>query len=466
MSNPTESQAIAIIGAGCSGTLLATHLLKLARGPFQIHVIERDPTHVGRGVAYSTLEQGHLLNVPAANMSAFAYDPAHFLGWAETHPALVANPPGPGSFLPRRVYGDYLNWILDEALKSAREGVQLVRHIQKVSRLDIVAEGVSLGFADGETLTVGQAVLAVGNFPPGNPAIADSAFYASPRYHRNPWLPGLLPALLQTEACLLIGSGLTMVDWAVSLAAAGYQGKIHVVSRRGFWPKAHQPADPVSFSIDPAASPSTVRAWLRQIRQSIAASHGNWRGVMDALRPHTQTLWNSLPPVEQRRFLRHLRPFWDVHRHRLAPPVADNLERLLASGQLRRHVGTITEYREAETEVAVAIRLRTSRTIDRIRVGAVINCSGSDSNYRRLESTLIRNLLEQGLIRPDRLALGLDVTAEGALIGNDGRPSDRLYTLGPPARGLSWETTAVPEIRNEARRLAEWLVCGGGNADG
>ena len=341
-----------------------------------------------------------------------------------------------------------------------------VRHLRKVSRLENIAEGLRLGFADGGSLTVGQAVLALGNFPSGNPSIADPAFYASARYHRNPWLPGLLPAILQTEACLLIGSGLTMVDWAVALAAAGYQGKIHVVSRRGFWPKAYQGANPAGFNIDSTFRPATVRSGLRQIRQFIAANRGDWRAVMDALRPHTQTLWQSLPLAERRRFLRHLRPFWDVHRHRLAPPVADNLERLLASGQLRRHVGTITEYREAETEVAVAIRLRTSRTIDRIRVGAVINCSGSDSNYRRLESALIRNLLEQGLIRPDRLALGLDVTAEGALIGNDGRPSDRLYTLGPPARGLSWETTAVPEIRNEARRLAEWLVCGGGNADG
>ncbi|MEY4194374.1 MAG: hypothetical protein RLZZ226_742 [Pseudomonadota bacterium] len=216
-----------------AGTLVAAHLLRLARGPLQIHLIERDPTHFGCGVAYSTQEQGHLLNVPAANMSTFSYDPAHFLGWAEARAVLVANPPGPG-------------------------------------------------------------------------------------------------------------------------------------------------------------------------------------------------------------------------RHRLAPSVADNLERLVASGQLRRHVGTITEYRESETAVEVAIRLRGTQAIAGVWVGAVVNCSGSDSNYRRLESALIRNLLEQGLIRPDPLALGLDVTTEGAVIGRDGKPSDRLYILGPPARGLSWKTTAVPEIRNEA----------------
>lgn len=464
MSNPSEPLEIAIIGAGYSGTLVAAHLLRQARFPLRVRLIERDPSHFGRGVAYSTPLACHLLNVPAANMSAFPDQPDHFLRWAESRAASLVNPPwvtdiGPKAFLPRRAYGDYLNGVLDEAERAALPEVRLERRVEKVVGLSVEpGGGALLRLAGGDKLRARRVVLALGNFPPGNPAIADPGFYESPRYHRNPWRPGVLAALLDTQSCLLIGSGLTMVDWAITLAQSGYRGRIHVVSRRGLWPKTHRLGPPADFALDPDREPPKLGIWLREIRRQIDAAGGDWRPVIDALRPATQTLWRSLSAVEQRRFLRHVRPFWEVHRHRIAPAVAERLEALAVSGQLVRHVGRIRDYREFEQGVEVAIRHRASEAVATHRVDAVVNCSGSESNYRRLESALVRDLLGRGLIRPDALALGLEVGPEGALIGADGVASDCLFALGPPRKGRLWETTAVPEVRVQAQRLAAVLL--------
>ncbi len=460
MAHPIE---IAVVGAGFSGALVATHLLRRAKAPLTIHLIERNPLQFARGTAYGTNLDCHLLNVPAANMSAFPDDPDHLLSWARKRETELRRFPwigeiSPATFLPRRVYGDYLQAVLAEAERSAAPEVRLERTHDEVMSLAVTPEAVRLRLAGGGLLQAERAVLALGNFPPGNPKVADPSFYRSPRYHGDPWAPGVLTALIETQSCLLIGSGLTMVDWAVSLSQAGYRGKIHVISRRGQWPRAHRLEPPAAFAIDPNNPPPSVRRWLNEIRRYLRSGATDWRPAIDALRPRNQFLWKSLPLPERRRFLRHLRPYWDCHRHRLAPLVAERLDALVASGQLVRHTGRILDFRESATDVEVLFKLRGLERAGAIQVDAVVNCSGSESDYRKLDSPLICELLDRGLIQPDPLALGLATAPDGALIGADGTPSDRLYTLGPPQKGMLWETTAVPEIRGQAARLAEVLL--------
>jgi uncharacterized NAD(P)/FAD-binding protein YdhS len=454
---------IAIVGAGFSGTLVAVHLLRQTERPVTVHLIERDPSHFARGVAYGTGAGCHLLNVPAGNMSAFPNRLDHFLRWAEARAERLFDPPwvtavGAKTFLPRRAYGDYLSELLDEAEQEAGGRALLLRRIDKASGLELHTEGVDIRLASGDRVRADKAVLALGNFPPGNPPLADPSFYESRRYHRNPWREGVLDALLQTDACLLVGSGLTMVDWVVSLSEAGYRGTIHVLSRRGLWPEAHRLGQAADFTL--AGESPSVRGWLRAVRRRIADDGGDWRPVVDALRPSTQALWSGLSAVEQRRFLRHLRPFWEVHRHRLAPPVAERLHALAEAGRLVRHTGRILACGDSGGGVEVRYRPRRSAGEETFQVGAVVNCSGSDSNYRRLESAFVRDLLRQGLIGPDPLALGLNVAADGALVDARGQASDRLYTLGPSRKGQLWETTAVPELRGQAAALAALLVAG------
>jgi uncharacterized NAD(P)/FAD-binding protein YdhS len=454
---------IAIIGAGFSGTLVATHLLRQARSPLTIYLIERNPRQFSRGIAYGTSLDGHLLNVPASNMSAFPDDPGHFLRWAEQREQSLLNPPwvteiNPSSFLPRRAYGDYLEWTLDKAERESSRDLRLERRWNEAVEIRVTPWGVDLRLNDGENLQVDQVALALGNFGPADPTVDDPSFYRSARYYGDPWAPDVLPDLLQTRSCLFIGSGLTMVDWAISLSQGGYQGLIYSVSRRGLWPQTHRPYSPTDFPPDPDTPPHSVRTQLHEFRQHLRSSGCDWRAAIDAFRPFSQQRWASLPPVEQKRFLRHIRPYWDCHRHRIAPRIGQQLQILLESGQLVHQIGRIINYRETESGIDVLIRPRGQDHIDTVRVDAVVNCSGSESNYRKLESPLIRNLLEQGLAYPDPQALGFNVAPSGALIGSDGMVSERLFTLGPPKKGMLWETTAVPEIRGQAAQLATRLL--------
>ena len=460
MSNPPT---IAIVGAGFSGSLVAAHLLRQANSPLTVHLIERTPGQFGRGVAYSTVLDCHLLNVPARNMSAFPDDPEHFLRWARTREKELLSTPcvsevSPDAFLPRSAYGDYIGAILNEAERGAGHGVRLERYLNEVVGLRDDGSALTLRLAHNGSRRADKAVLALGNFTPGDPPIGDGSFYRSPRYFSNPWAPNVLAGLWSSKSCLMIGSGLTMVDWAITLNQAGYRGTIHSVSRRGLWPQAHRKVDPVDFRIDPASSAPKLRSWLHQIHEFLRESGSDWRAAIDALRPSNQTLWKSLPLPEKRRFLRHLQPYWDCHRHRLAPVVAERLNRLVESGQLVGHAGRILGYQENESGVEVSIHYRGSDEVYRLQVDAVVNCSGSECNYRKLESPLIRDLLQQGLFHPDPLSLGLDVGSDGALVGANGEASNRLFSLGPPQKGVLWETTAVPEIRGQAANLARHLL--------
>jgi uncharacterized NAD(P)/FAD-binding protein YdhS len=200
---------------------------------------------------------------------------------------------------------------------------------------------------------------------------------------------------------------------------------------------------------------------LRLVRSRIESEGADWRAVIDSLRPHSQELWCDLSVAEQRRFLRHLRHYWDLHRHRVAPLVDEALDGLLRSGRLLRHVGWLQACTESADGITVTYRPRGRSVAETIQVDAVVNCSGSESDYRKLDSPLVRSLLGQGLARPDPLHLGLDVAANGALVGTDGIPSQQLFTLGPPKKGMLWETTAVPELRGQAAELAEVLLLSG-----
>jgi len=455
--------SIAIVGAGCSGTLLAVHLLKKTTQPLTIYLIERNPRQYGEGVAYSTSAACHLLNVPAANMSAFPEDPSHFFRWAQENEKKLLDlrwitEVAPSAFLSRRSYGEYLSQILGEAEKTASGGGRLQRVIDEVVGVCIEANGVCLQLSSGEKLYAGRVVLALGNFLPGNPIVADPGFYKSAHYQGNPWSAEGYEALLSTESCLLIGSGLTMADLCMNLKEAGYAGAIHILSRRGLWPKAHKLGPPADFSIDSDQQRPTIRNWLHTVREYIRSSGCNWRYVMDALRPSSQQLWKALSVAEQRRFLRHLRPYWDLHRHRLAPLVAEQLNELLRSGQLTRHVGRILNYQMLGEKVEVTLKARSAMENETFLVDRVVNCAGSESDYRKLDQPLILNLLSQKLVCSDALALGLITNTDGALIDADGIVSNKLYTLGPPQKGMLWESTAVPELRVQAMKLANTLL--------
>ncbi|MFN8012164.1 MAG: FAD/NAD(P)-binding protein [Holophagaceae bacterium] len=461
MTTLTPTPRIVIVGAGCSGTLLAAQLLRQARSPMEVVLLERNPQGFGRGVAYGTTVRSHLLNVPAARMGAYSDQPGGFLAWAEARKEHLLDAPrvpavGPEDFLPRRAFGAYLLEVLAQAERTAVPGARLVRRIGEAASLSRAGAGWRVDLLDGEGLLADRVVLALGNFPPGDPDLPDAGFLRSPAYHGNPWAPGALETVARTSNCLLIGSGLTMVDWALGLSDLGYEGRIWSLSRRGLRVHEHRTASPPPGLPAPEAAPRTARGWLRWIRAA-SRGPGGWRGAVDALRSATPSIWAGLGVDEQRRFLRHLRAYWDAHRHRMPPAVAARLASMRAEGQLLGRAGRLRACHEIPGGLRVEFTPRGTNDPESLEVGAVVNCMGSESDYRRLDSRLVRSLLGAGLVRTDVHRLGLEATEEGQLLGRDGT-KEELFTLGPPRKGQAWETTAVPEIRVQAEALATRLL--------
>lgn len=456
MSRP----AVAIVGAGASGALTALHLLADPAGP-RIFLIEKRQGF-GVGVAYSTGNPDHLLNVRAGNMSAFPDQPDHFLEWLRArHPDQVAV-----GFVPRRIYGAYLAGLLREAAMSDRAAGRLMLVNDEAVSV-VTGEGrPRLRLAVGRELLIDALVLATGNGAPEPPHVPDQGLGASARYIGDPWQPEAFRHVRADDPVLLLGTGLTMVDVALTLEMLGHRGPRHAMSRRGLLPRRHAGPPPQPPAPLPPL-PTSLSQALRLIRRHVDAYHraagdgADWRAVIDALRPVTRAFWIGLDLAAKRRFLRHLRPWWDVHRHRLAPMVATRLEQMLDQGALRLRAGRLRAFTlegcgEAE-RVAVTWRPRGAAADAVLHVAHVINCTGPGGDLSRSGPPIIRSLLAAGLARPDALHLGLDLDPEGRLIAADGC-AGRFYAVGPASRGAFWEVTAIPDIRVQARAVAAALA--------
>jgi uncharacterized NAD(P)/FAD-binding protein YdhS len=426
---------IAIIGAGFTGCLLAVQLLRRSAGAAKVVLIERGGPP-GRGMAYGTPHPAHLLNVRTANMSAFPDEPEDFQRWARAHG-------GEEPYLPRRFYGDYIGETLAAAGRDFPGGLTMLA--DAAVGLDRDADGVTVRLASGRTERADIAALCTGNAAPSAPvALPD----APGRILVGPE-DACLPSILPDETVLILGTGLTMIDIAAGLAAQEHRGRVLALSRRGLLP--------AEFVGQPALA---VLSRIRALCREAETAGGDWRAVIDGLRPFTQRLWQGWDETQAGRFLRHLRPWWDVHRHRVAPAIADRVGAMIASGQLQVLAGRLRNVTTIEDGLAVTLRRRGGETDERREICRLVLASGPETDPGRTDDPLLRSLLAGGAARPDRLRLGLDVDAGGRLIGHDGQPSPRLYALGPPTRGAFWEITAVPDIRKQCAEVAAAILAG------
>jgi uncharacterized NAD(P)/FAD-binding protein YdhS/glyoxylase-like metal-dependent hydrolase (beta-lactamase superfamily II) len=452
----STSQTVAIIGGGFSGTMVAVHLLR-ANLPLCVKLIERRP-EAGRGIAYSTSISTHLLNAPAGKMSALPEQPEHFLQWLQArdpHQPPVLPAVNAATFVPRMVYGDYIQSILSDAITNAATEVRFERVTDEAIAVVPAGSGAVISLNNGGSLYADRVVLATGNFPAQLPT-AMQRLEQPQQTVREAWSWDAIADLNSDEPVLLVGTGLTMVDMAVALHQQGHRGSIYAVSRHGLLPQSHQATACHPAFINPETAPRTIRGLLRLIRQEIAVTQ-NWRGVIDALRPVTQQLWQNLPLAEQQRFLRHLRAYWETHRHRIAPEMAATLAEIMQSGQMVCYAGRIQSCQQSDLGIRVTVQQRGTGQIT-LDVQRIINCTGTNCNYRRLQNPLITNLQNQQLIRLSTLGLGIDTDPAGAVIDAKTQKSNWLYTLGAPRRGDLWETTAAPELGGQAGNLAQTLL--------
>ena len=432
---------VAVIGAGASGTLLASNYSRYASPGARLAIIGAGG-RPGCGVAYETPYLANVLNVPAGNMSAFPDDRNHFVDW------LTGRLPGAdaATFAPRCTYGDYLAGIFEETLRS--ETVKLV---------DATAIGLSRrkGFwtvhlLNGSIIQARSVVLAIGNaLIPGDPLDVSSIL---PHYRGNPWGSDALQGLSRTSSVLLIGTGLTTVDVALSLRESGHTGHIHAVSRHGRLYHHHSPYTPQSLDElpDEFRTPRSAMRWTRTTIVTVQNKGGDWRAVIDSLRPHLSAIWQQWSLPHRASFLRHVRNLWDIHRHRMAPEVAAQLNRLLADGILTIHSGRLLKVESVGDCARVTVRSTESGDTFVIDADRVINCTGPGRNYAKTDLPLIAGMRDQGWLTPDRLRLGIETDSAGRLISADGSAVETLFAIGPLRIPALFESIAMPEIRVQA----------------
>jgi uncharacterized NAD(P)/FAD-binding protein YdhS len=403
----------------------------------------------GPGLAYGTADFDHLLNVRARDMGAFADDPGHFWRWLESS----GNKKNfnEKDFVPRGLYGQYLVRLLGES-RQACPVLSLVER-QIVDIIPLPAGGFELIDRTGNSLTADKVVLALGNFPPA-PVASDIAV-------QNPYAPRLWQEIADDRDVLIVGTGLTSLDLVATLARSKGAGTVHLLSRHGLLPREHVETGMHKLALGKGKLPNTALGLYHAVRREVdaaAAQNLSWHSAIDALRPFNQQIWQGLNTNERRRFLRHLRVWWEVCRHRCARPLMDAYRALEQKGRLKLHRGSILMQTPAGDGWNVKWRPRGRKEAEILHVAHVVHCTGPQADFAKLPDPLVQNLLKRKLIAPDSLHLGIETADDYAVLGADFAPVLGLYALGSLLKGRLYESTAVPELRRQASEVADILA--------
>ncbi|NUQ53688.1 MAG: FAD/NAD(P)-binding protein [Phycisphaerales bacterium] len=449
MSN-CPSCDVCVVGGGYSGTMVCANLIRLGYCG-TIVLVERGP-RVARGVAYDPPNERLLLNVPVANMGAWADDPSEFHRWLIGRGREVA----PGAFVSRAWYGEYLEQKLTEAVESSRGRLSIVRGEAVAYSRESDLHRVAL--KDGREITSRRLVLALGNLRPG-PLSGVEIPGGTAWWHADPWSGAAHRACANGERVMVIGTGLTMVDVCVSLTSAGARPRITVLSRNGLLPCVHATPGFKAVSATPPELGWPLRRIVRHVRREarrVMREGGDWRAAVDCLRPMTRAIWAGLSAKDRERFVRLVRTPWDVHRHRVPAEVIAKLVELQQRKSLRIVAGRVRRAEDLGASARVTWLDRATGREESAEFDRVINCTGARTSIDA--SPLLGAMAAAGIVRSEEIGLGVQTDAWARAIGRDGTVSDGVWVVGPLRRGTLWESTAVPDLREQALDAAREVI--------
>lgn len=440
------TNTIAIVGGGISGTLTVLNCIKQSKTSLKIIWFDAK-NQFCKGLAYSTSDEQHLLNVRASNMSIFTDEPTHFVNWlSQYHPTFNAN-----DFVPRKLFGEYVTDTF-ENMKLINPLVSIEKIKEEV--IDIQKTADEFELKTFHLYTAKKIVLALGNFLPAHPHSKSKDFISAENYFQNAFHPDLTQHFVRKKNITIVGSGLTMIDLLISLHHHSYAGKITIISPHAYIPQAHNnnPLPNVKPFIEEhkiyrlTEILSIVNAQLKKAKKETLNPHS----VIDAMRPHLQFIWLNFTLFEKQQFLRHLRHKWGVARHRAPAQTMAVFNEMLSAGSINLIKGRIYDILKTGNEFEVFYSDSKSKQ-QTLKTECIINCTGPESNYLKTPSILVQNLIKNKLLEPDLVNYGIKA-------GKNGEIASNIYTLGPPLKGVLWESIAVPEIRLQAKELATKII--------
>ncbi len=431
------------------------HLAQFAGGP-EVLLIEKNPELLGRGVAYQYDFTHQPLNVVAGGMSLFPDRPMDFVEWLESNHFKynhLIEKVSPQEFIPRKIFGDYVLENLEKVQHEVTGRLQ-IRIDEAISILNFGSRKTVV-LASGNALHADDVVLALGNFLPADIFPEDNPVKNDLRYYANPWSDKVYSQIVGDEDILLVGSGLTAVDIVLGLILRKFKGKVTILSRRGHFPLPHDLSQPAFQLSEPEIKhPRNMLLWIRDlIRKN---PNIPWPAVMDGLRPYTKKIWLSWTTEEKKYFLRKIRPYWEIARHRIPAKSASLLNDMINAEQLELKKGYIVGARSTGNGIEIVYR---SGPHDICQVfHKVINCTGPESNYRKIRFPIISDLIGRGKVKMDELGLGIQCTPEGRIINDKDKIEEGLWCIGPMRKSVLWETTALRELREQALELASLIA--------
>lgn len=456
---------IGIIGAGFSGTMTAVNLIKNTVEPIEIIMVNEKKT-LHKGIAFEPYSKQQLLNVTTSKMSAFHDDKEHFLNWTMQHDNyankdrnIIAD-----SFLPRYLYGQYLEDIWEESTKSEQAKMVTITNIDGlVTDLDVTDADATMTISDGSRITVDACIITSGNNTPGNPKIKNDKFYYSSNYFQNPWGRDAVSNITSNKPILIVGNGLTMVDTVLGLRECGFENEIYSISPNGFNILPHRHNGFVYTKLIDELKPDAsfldiVKLFNKHIK--LIREFGlSAEPVVDSLRPHTQKIWQRLTPREKKIFITRFRNLWGVARHRIPLHIYDKLQKQRIDDKLNIRAGKLIDIKEENGIVEVEYFNKKTQRSEFLEVSRVINCTGPETDLERLKGNFLNNCLQKGIVVQDEFKLGLNADSETyQVLNKNGDQIKNLFTIGSSLRGMLWESTAVNELRQQAEKLSKVIL--------
>jgi uncharacterized NAD(P)/FAD-binding protein YdhS len=470
---------VTIVGGGFSGASAAVQLVRRSPVPLAVTIVEPRP-ELGYGFAYSSDDRDHRLN---GNLSVHLVDPSdpdEFSRWCAREEIALRDPEAVAAdgamFVRRRDFGRFIGESVSRLADRASVRISHVRD----HATDLIDEGsLTVLTQGGAHLATDLLVVATGNAIPRLPAPFGTALAQHPAVIANPADLARLRAIPKDARVLVVGTGLTALDVISTLSRAGHEGTITAVSRRGLRPRPQRPADPPTEAPKPtllaridgaiapfvlaAGNPPTARKLVRALRQRIREAEvlgERWYGPFDELRDPLWQTWSALDTREKRRIVRHVRPWYDVHRFR-APPQNEAIVRAAErQGRVRFQAARIASAGASESANAIDVRL-----LDRhARVGrthtfdAVVNCTGLDFADAMSANPFLAAMRRRGHLALDPAGIGIFVDRQCRPIGVAGRPREHIRIIGPPTCGTFGDPLGAIFIAAQIRRCVPGML--------
>ncbi|OCP35009.1 hydroxyacylglutathione hydrolase [Ensifer sp. LC163] len=461
VTHRSHRPVVAIIGGGFTGAALAANLARNTAGRAVDIVVFEPRARLGAGLAYDTADPAHRINVPAARMSLIPDDPDDFLRWlaAEGEPR---DDPGAlaedGNLYPRRaVFGRYVSDFIAPHLKADQ-----VHHCrERVGQIVRIGNQWRVNTDGGTDILADIAIVATTHPAPCAPQNIAKVLAGHPRYVADSTLRGALSVIRGDDRVLVIGNGLTAADVIASLRCCGHRGPITAISRRGLRSRGHATTAQEPFGDFVTDPPQTARSLLRRVRIALhqAPAEGrSWHAVFDALRTQGGDIWRALPVAERKRLVRHLRPYWDVHRFRVAPQIDAVIAEGLEHGDVRVLGGSIGGIDHDGETIAAEVRHRHSGKREQMLFDACVITTGPAHTGILRSQNWLADLADAGHLQLDMVGLGLACDEQSRATNRDGKSEETLFIAGPLARGTFGELMGLPQVNDHAIFVADQVA--------